>query len=100
VLLVGRHSPDGKLIATFSVDGTARIWDARTGQLLRTLPFLPGGGQVHWSPDSTEVATVEAWRIRLWDTCDGCENSKALLALAKSRVTRQLTAEERRLYRG
>ena len=30
-------SPDGDRIATASVDGTARLWDARTGELLRVL---------------------------------------------------------------
>jgi hypothetical protein len=34
----------------------------------------------------------------LWDACTDCENPTALLALARSHVTRSLTAEERRTF--
>jgi hypothetical protein len=33
--------------------------------------------------------------VSLWDACTDCENPAALLALARSRVTRGLTAAER-----
>jgi len=43
-------SPDGSQVATCSMDDTARLWDARSGELLRTLPgptetcaFAPDG---------------------------------------------------------
>ncbi|MBE2207389.1 MAG: PD40 domain-containing protein, partial [Saprospiraceae bacterium] len=50
--LWARMSPDGKLIATSSKDGTARLSDAQTGRGLRVLPSQ--GGEVTsaaFSPD-------------------------------------------------
>lgn len=49
-------SPDGKMISTASWDGTAKLWDASTGQLLHTLG--PFGGQnwlTRFSPDGKNV---------------------------------------------
>jgi WD40 repeat protein/ABC-type branched-subunit amino acid transport system substrate-binding protein len=66
-------SPDGGRIVAGLFDGTARVWNARTGQPLLT----PDGhiGQV-WgvavSPDGTRVATGSADRnLRVWDANDG-----------------------------
>jgi len=45
------------------------------------------------------VATLDyAGVIRVWDACTDCQNPTALLALAQTRVTRQLTPAERRTF--
>jgi WD40 repeat protein len=62
------YSRNGVLVATGSNDGTVRVWDPRTGRLLRTQQRL--------------------------------RNPDALMALAKTRVTRQLTPAENRTYLG
>jgi hypothetical protein len=66
-------SSDGKLLASASCDGTARIWDVATGKALRVLEghrgfvdavlFLPGG----------EVLATggEDGTIRLWEAATG-----------------------------
>jgi hypothetical protein len=36
----------------------------------------------------------------VWDACAACGDAKALPALARSQVTRQLTAKERRTFLG
>jgi hypothetical protein len=63
----------------------------------------PRSGQrenVAFSPDGRSVATLDfAGVIRIWDACNGCTNPAALMALARSRVTRQLTDDERRTFR-
>ncbi|MET7332808.1 WD40 repeat domain-containing protein [Nonomuraea sp. NPDC005650] len=63
-------SPDGRRIATTSVDSTARIWDTTTGSCGAVL-----GGHtrtvesVAWAPDSTHLATASRdGIIRIWTT--------------------------------
>ena len=94
-------SPDGKLVVTASRDGTARVWDKQSGRLLRTLDHPAPLVGVALSPDGRTIATMDAdGVIRLWDTCTDCENPDALMALAKTRVTRELTPIERTTYLG
>ncbi|MGW0824202.1 nSTAND1 domain-containing NTPase [Streptomyces sp. NPDC002845] len=66
-------SPDGLLLATASRDGTARVFDARSGRSLRVLPS--GGTMVEgvaWSPDSTCIAAVGRDHVvRIWDAASG-----------------------------
>ena len=38
------YSRDGRRIATASIDSTARVWDANTGEELLTLPIDPVNG--------------------------------------------------------
>jgi hypothetical protein len=46
-----------------------------------------------------DTATLDyAGVIRVWDACTYCQNPTALLALAQTRVTRQLTPAERRTF--
>jgi DNA-binding SARP family transcriptional activator/WD40 repeat protein len=93
-------SPDDRLLATAAVDGTARIWDAHTGRPLRVLEHPDGVQNVAFSPDGHSVATLDfAGVIRIWDACNRCTNPAALMALARSRVTRPLTDDERRTFR-
>ncbi len=93
-------SPDDRLLSTASLDGTARIWDAQTGRPLRVLEHPDGVQNVAFSRDGRSVATLDfAGVIRIWDACDRCTDPAALMALARSRVTRQLTDDERRTFR-
>jgi WD40 repeat protein len=94
-------SPDGHLVATADLDGTARIWDARTGGELRVLDDPAPLDNVAFSPDGRLVATMDfTGVINLWDACSDCENPGALMAHANRRVTRQLTPAERRTFLG
>jgi WD40 repeat protein len=130
-------SPDGKRVITASVDNMVAIWDALTGELVKTLHGHAGSVlAVASSPDNRHFATAsQDGTVKLWDeikgeskqtlTSDsGAVNSVAyspdgkhlasastdgtvqvyaldiseLLSLARSRVTRDFTAEECRHY--
>src|SRR5262249_34734021 len=66
-------SPDGRTAVTASPDGTARLWDARTGEP-RGAPLRHEGGvmQAAFSPDSRQVVTASLDRTaRLWEVEGG-----------------------------
>ncbi len=68
------YSPDGRLLATASKDGTSGIWDASTGQELLTLKTGPGAF-VAFDPGGTRLATAnyEAKTVTLWEVATGRE---------------------------
>ena len=102
-----RFSPDGRLIATAG-DTTVRIWNGMTGQPVTVLNvFTAGldsmGGQRAveasiFSPDghSLLVSTSDdTTRIYSWEKFAPLDD---LLALGRTRVTRQFTTDEKRKY--
>jgi WD40 repeat protein len=88
-------SPDGKWVVTASLDNTARVWEAATGRELAVLRGHEGRvTSAAFSPDGRYIVTASAdgtahiYLTRIED----------LMELARSRVTRELTPEERRRY--
>ncbi|MFI7444992.1 WD40 repeat domain-containing serine/threonine protein kinase [Nonomuraea indica] len=67
-------SPDGRLLATGSVDATARLWDTATGRPVGE-PLTGHTGtveEVAFSPDGRLLATGSMdTTVRLWDTATG-----------------------------
>lgn len=51
-------SPDASRIVTASRDGTARLWDARTGEVLTTFDHPDEVWSAAFSPDGARVVTT------------------------------------------
>jgi WD40 repeat protein len=93
------YSPDGALLASSSLDDTARVWDPSNGQLLRVWREQQPLESVAFSSDGSRLVTSDAaGTISVWDACTACGNSGELLAIARTRVTRQLTPLERATF--
>ena len=65
---LARYSPDGTLIVTTAIDGTAHVWDAITGEPMGTPILHATSPQLAvFSPDSTFLATSEGDEtVRIW----------------------------------
>ncbi|REK21255.1 MAG: hypothetical protein DWQ45_23030 [Planctomycetota bacterium] len=69
-------SPDGSKLLTGTVDGTARLWDSQSGELLHDVIFhRKRGGEIRralFSPDGQMIVTASHdGTVRLWNTSDG-----------------------------
>ena len=85
---------DGRTLATGGRDECVRIWDFRTGREIARLPALFVPIRLAWSPGGRFIAAsgekggLQRWWLR----------SEDVLAQACRRVSRNLSAEEWKLY--
>jgi WD40 repeat protein len=88
-------SPDGAWIATGGGDGSVRLFDAGTGNERLVLRGHSGlVDAVSFSPDGSRLVTAARDGIvRVWAL-----DLDELIGIARSEVTRELTAEECQRY--
>jgi WD40 repeat protein len=87
-------APDGTRLATASRNGSAQVWDVASGIVLDTLHHERAVVGVAFTPDGTRLATAsEDNTARVWEL----RSDVMLLAIARTRVDRQLTTDERRM---
>ena len=90
------YSPDGRYLASAGLDHTVRVFDARSLAELRIFAQPDAVTGIAFTADGRQLLSWGAGNtVRRWDACTDCENPSALLALARSRVTRTLSAQER-----
>jgi WD40 repeat protein len=89
------YSPDGDLMATTSADDTLRIWNASTGQLLRTDYDSSFTSLPLFSPDGRYVVNENLWwALHIWPSCPDCQDASALLGASRSYVVPHITTVE------
>jgi WD40 repeat protein len=89
------YSPNGRYIATTSVDDTLRVWDASSGQVLQIDHDQSGVGNPTFSPDGRMVAeSNDDNQIRVWTVCAYCQDPSALLRASDASVVSPLTPLE------
>ncbi len=92
-------SPDGRWIVSVAIDGSATLWEASSGKRLTDLGSYDGArSTAAFAPDGVRLATGTASGQVLVYSCDVCGPAADLVRIARSRVTRTLTAEERDKY--
>ena len=66
-------SPDGEILATVSQDSTVRLWDATTGNPIRTLTGHTGGvNSVAFAPDAQTLITGSSdGTVLFWELTPG-----------------------------
>ena len=95
------YSPDERFVVTASGDRTARIWDLNTNTpSIEWRAHEASVTNASFSPDGKYVLTTSLDNVARVFSCDICASIDETLELAKKRVTRSLTTEERAKYLG
>jgi WD40 repeat protein len=101
-------SPDGRSIVIASLDGTAQIWDLQSATETPRTVLLGHSARIWFaafSPDGAQIVTASAdSTARVWAASSSSstealpDSMNELIALARTRVTRELTSEERQQF--
>ncbi len=92
-------SPNGRYYAIGREDGSVDEYDARTLRLIRHHELENPIKTIVFSPDSSELAVEDISDVvRVWDSCEICENPTQLARRAAAESVRPLTASERATF--
>ena len=69
------YSADGRRLASASVDGTVKVWDADTAREMLEFHHADGISGLAFSPDSRRLAAAAGnGLVKVWDTTTGEED--------------------------
>ncbi|MEA2168014.1 MAG: hypothetical protein QOF76_1314 [Solirubrobacteraceae bacterium] len=92
-------APNGDFYAIGRQDGTVDVYDAGALRLVRHHSLDNAIETLAFSPDSRELAVADTRDVlRVWDTCDVCQNARRLSQLAADQSVRGLTPGERATF--
>jgi class 3 adenylate cyclase/WD40 repeat protein/energy-coupling factor transporter ATP-binding protein EcfA2 len=92
-------SPNGRYYAIGRQDGSVDEYDARTLRLIRHHELANPIKTLVFSPNSSELAVEDTSDVvRVWDSCEICENPTQLARRAAAESVRSLTASERATF--
>ncbi len=100
-MATGSFDRDGQRVLTAGFDGSARVWEARSGKQLATLKG-PGNfvEDAEFTPSGAVAIAAQDSRTALLYSCELCLTPAALRELAEDRATRELTTAERAEFLG
>ena len=94
-----RFRAGGAQVVSGGTDGTVRVWDLRTGELLMTYPATDGVvSYVDVDTDGRILKSAENQHALRLLSCDVCGPLNAVLQLARARSFRVLTPNEERRF--
>jgi WD40 repeat protein len=92
-------SLDGAVVVTASEDRTARVWEANTGRrLLDLIGHTEAVTSAALSADGKLIVTASEDESARIFACEVCVSADELITLARRRLTRRLTEQERTQY--
>ncbi len=92
-------SPNGRYLAAGGAQGEIVVFTTVDGAPVKSLHTAGGVESMRFGVESRTLVVAENGRVHLFD-CDACLEAADLITLARARVTRPLSADERTVHLG
>jgi WD40 repeat protein len=92
-------SPDGAYVASVGIDGSTRVWEARTGTAVARLPMPAAARTANWTPSGDRIVVVDARGTTSVYDCRACALGGPRRACARDRPSHSHSERAGRLRR-